>query len=147
MKKMLLLGLCLWSVLLVKGQTPVNMVFTYDYNGNRTGREICFIRGDGGLENTEAKQELLPFVSDCLGVVEVSIYPNPTNDKVYVAASGIGDGQNMKAVLSSMSGETLEERTIANTRESFDLSGKASGVYLLELYMNQEKHIWKVIKK
>ena len=140
---MLLLGLCLWSVMLVNGQTPVNMIFTYDYNGNRTGREICFIRDNGGSE----KQDALPFVSDTFDAVEVSIYPNPTSDKVIVAASGIRNGQDMKAVLLTISGEALEEKILANPTESFDLSGKAPGIYLLELYMNQEKHIWKVIKK
>ena len=147
MKRIILLCLCLWSAMLVNGQIPMNMVFSYDDNGNRTGRVIVFSRADEGEENDIKEPELLPFASDSFKTVDVSIFPNPTNDKVFVELSGIENGQILKVVLMTATGKVLDEKSIASSEEFFDLSGKSSGIYLLELTLDQEKHVWKVIKK
>lgn len=147
MKKILILGLCLWSVMLANGQQPFYISFNYDENGNRTGTEILFTRAGGVGDNTMEEQVFMSSISDSFNTVEVSVYPNPTNEKVYVATNNMENGHTMKALLMSVSGETLEERTVSGSKESFDLSGRASGIYLLELNLDQEKHIWKVIKK
>lgn len=147
MKKIVLLGLCICSVILVFGQQPVNVVFTYDNNGNRIGREILFARAGDDDNDTLMEQELLTSVSDSFDTVEVSVFPNPTNDKVFVATKGLDSDRPMRAVLISPTGKALEERTVTSSAESFDLSGKASGVYLLELTVDRERHLWKVIKK
>lgn len=147
MKRLLLIGLCLWSIMQVYGQYPVNMVFSYDDNGNRIRNKIVFtkIQDKGNIHETESS--FLTSVLDTMNSVEICIYPNPTNDKVVVATRGMENGQTLKAMLLSITGKVLEERVIADTQESFDLSEKASGVYLLELHINQEKQIWKVIKR
>lgn len=147
MKKIILLGLCLWSAVLVRGQLYMNVSFSYDDNGNRIGRDILFSKGEESDGSDLKEPELLSSVSDSFNNVDVNIYPNPTNDKVFVATKGLEQGQTMRAVLMNSTGITLEERIVTNSAESFNLTGKASGIYLLVLTMDQEKHVWKVIKK
>jgi hypothetical protein len=147
MKKTILLCFCLWSVVLVKGQQYFNTTFSYDEHGNRTGRVIQFSRGEEGTTKDLKGPEIFSSVLDSFNFVDVNIYPNPTNDKVIVVTKGMENGQAMRAVLMDSSGKTLGERMMTNSEESFDLSGKASGIYLLVLTLDQEKHIWKVIKK
>lgn len=147
MKKLLMIGLCLLSIIHVFGQNPVNVNFNYDDNGNRIFKEIVITQVIDKGNVQETKSPFLTSALDTMNTLEISIYPNPTNNKVIVATKGMESSQTLKAVLLSMTGEVLEERIIADTRESFDLSEKASGVYLIELYINQEKQIWKVIKR
>lgn len=140
-----MMGLCLWSTLWIYGQYPANIVYSYDNDGNRIGTRIYFTKS---VDNESLKDHvLLPSVVDTLNTVEVCIFPNPTSDKIVVATSGKENDQTLKAVLLSMNGEILDEKTISDFQESFDLSGNASGIYLLELYMDQKKHIWKIIKR
>lgn len=147
MKRIILLCLCLWSAMIAKGQLHFNMTFSYDDNGNRTGHVIQFSRSEEGDKNNLQEPKLLSSVLDSFNATEVSIYPNPTYDKVFVAIKGLENDQTMKVVLMSSSGKILYEKTMTNSEEPLDLSGVASGIYLLELTMVQEKHIWKVIKK
>lgn len=147
MKRLLMIGLCLLSVMQVFAQNPVNMNFNYDDNGNRTCNEIVITRILDKVNIQETESPFLTSALDSMNTVEISIYPNPTNDKVIVATRGMDSGQTLKAVLLSPTGKVLEERIVTDTGESFDLTGKASGVYLIEIYINQEKQIWKVIKR
>lgn len=117
--------------------------FSYDLDGNRTNREILF----GRLERTgEANEELLPFATDSFETIEVNLYPNPTNDKFFVELKG-DTSEKAEATLVHISGAVLEKRNLTDFRELFDLSGLAPGIYLLKLTVDNETHVWKVIKK
>ena len=143
MRRLLMISLCLFSVMTVYGQQPKKTLYSYDENGNRVGREILFTRMDGN----NPKHEWLPLAKDSFAEVEVSIYPNPAKDRVYVTMEGVRGGKTAKAILTTITGMVLEERTMSDFTESFDLSKTAPGVYLLELIMDDEKHIWKIIRK
>lgn len=124
-------------------QQTHTVAFSYDLDGNRINREILFSR----MENTgEASEELLPSALDFFETMEVNLYPNPTNDKFFVEIKG-DTSEKAEATLTHISGAVLEKRILANSLESFDLSGLASGVYLLKLTVDKETHVWKVIKK
>ena len=117
--------------------------FSYDFDGNRTNREILF----GRLERTgEANEELLPFATDSFETIEVNLYPNPTNDKFFVEFKG-DTNERLEATLTHISGAILEKRILTDNRELFDLSGLAPGIYILNLTVDNETHAWKVIKK
>lgn len=75
------------------------------------------------------------------------IYPNPTNDMFFVSTAGNNAGGTMKATLVSATGAVLEVRYLNGSEESFDLTGEASGIYLLEIGNGNEKHVWKIIKR
>lgn len=124
-------------------QQPQTVTFAYDLNGDRITREILF----GKLErNEETSEELLPTATDFFETMEVSLYPNPTNDKFFVEIKG-NTSEKAEAALTHISGAVLEKRILTNSLESFDLSEFAPGLYLLKLTVDNETHVWKVIKK
>ena len=126
-----------------RAQQTQTVTFAYDLDGNRTNREILF----GRMERTsDANEELFPSAKDSFETMEVSLYPNPTNDKVFVEIKG-DTSEKAEATLTHISGAVLEKRILTNSLESFDLSGQASGIYLLKLTVDNETHVWKVIKK
>ena len=124
-------------------QQPQTVTFAYDLNGDRITREIL----SGKLErNEETSEELLPTATDFFETMEVSLYPNPTNDKFFVEIKG-NTSEKAEAALTHISGAVLEKRILTNSLESFDLSEFAPGLYLLKLTVDNETHVWKVIKK
>ena len=124
-------------------QQTQTISFSYDLDGNRTNREILF----GRMERTgEASEELLPSATDFFETMEVSLYPNPTNDKFFVEIKG-DTNEKAEATLTHISGAVLKKRILTDTLELFDLSGLTPGLYLLKLTVDDETHVWKVIKK
>lgn len=143
-KQMMVMGWLLLFAMDTFSQLPVQTLFSYDEAGNRVEREVSFSPIGEGLAG---EQETLTSVSDSFGAMCVSIYPNPTNDKVFVATSNNDSRQTMKATLMSAAGQLLEEKSVKDAEESFDLSGRASGIYLIELSVGTEKHVWKLIRQ
>lgn len=124
-------------------QQTQTVTFAYDLDGNRTNRELLFGRME---RNGESSEEFLPTATDFFETIEVSLYPNPTNDKFFVELKG-DTSEKAEATLTHISGVVLEKRILADSRELFDLSGLAPGIYLLKLTVDNETHVWKVIKK
>lgn len=124
-------------------QQTQTVTFAYDMNGNRITREILFGKQE---RNGETSEEFLPTATDFFETMEVSLYPNPTNDKFFVELKG-DTNEKAEATLTHISGAVLEKRILTNSLESFDLSDHAVGVYLLRIEVGNETHIWKVIKK
>lgn len=147
MKRLFVLALCLHSAMLVYAQLPATMVFGYDDNGNRVRREMLFTKVEDSENNAPKEHETLTSIVDSINSIKVSIFPNPTNDIVFVSMLGGENDQTMKADLIAMNGVVLSSITIMNTAKAIDLSGRTPGVYLLQLTINQEKRVWKVIKK
>lgn len=124
-------------------QQTQTVTFAYDLNGNRITREISFGKQE---RNGEKSEEFLSSATDFFETMEVSLYPNPTNDKFFVELKG-DTNEKAEATLTHISGAVLEKRILTNSLESFDLSDHAVGVYLLRIEVGNETHIWKVIKK
>ena len=124
-------------------QQTQTVTFAYDLNGNRITREILFGKQE---RNVETSEEFLPTATDFFETMEVSLYPNPTNDKFFVELKG-DTNEKAEATLTHISGAVLEKRILKDSRELFDLSGLAPGIYLLKLTVDNEIHVWKVIKK
>jgi hypothetical protein len=71
-------------------------------------------------------------VKNSLGMVNLTIYPNPSQDKVIISA---GDTYaEINSSLTDIAGRILIERTDKDTRSfQLDLSGFASGIYFLNV--------------
>jgi len=120
--------------------------FAYDADGNRVSRTITLgsNREDGDHEaDTTAAVRYTDQIDEC----EISIYPNPTSDKVHVGMTPTEDGVTMTATLFSSLGVLITRREISPSPTEFDLSGMASGTYLLELRRGTETRTWKIIKR
>lgn len=124
-------------------QQTQTVAFSYDLDGNRITREILFGREE---RNGGMSEKFLSSATDFFETTEVSLYPNPTNDKFFVEIKD-DTSKKAEATLTHVSGAVLERRIMNNSRELFDLSGLAPGMYFLKLTVNNETHVWKVIKK
>lgn len=139
----LLIALIIGAWPVCHAQQTQTISFSYDLDGNRTNREILF----GRLERAGGvNEELLHFATDSFETIEVNLYPNPTNDRFFVEFKG-DTNEKSEATLTHISGAVLEKRILTDTRELFDLSGLAPGIYILNLTVDNETHAWKVIKK
>ena len=124
--------------------------FSYDADGNRTGRTITFQREQDNGKGTPGADDFSDATAtaeDSFDGMQVNLYPNPTSGTFSVALQNRSDGKPMQAVLTSPKGAVLEEKRFESDLEQFDLSGQAAGIYFLKLVVEGEVHIWKVIKR
>lgn len=113
-----------------------SVIFTYDNNGNRVSRSLCFRRI---VEPGHDPSTLSPAPYD--------LFPNPTSGQFSIIMKEPSQTGKLHAVLLTMTGVVIDEKDLNETQTSFDLSGQASGVYLLEIKGAEEHQSWKIIKQ
>ena len=102
--------------------------------------------GGKGGESPEKKEEWTVELHDDFLEGEVSLFPNPTDGSFTLALSG-DIAIEAKAVLLTLTGEVLSERTFNGTSMEFDLNRQPAGMYLLRLTTEKEARTWKIIKR
>jgi hypothetical protein len=131
-------------------RTLVTVRFGYDACGNRVSRTLEFSRmePEGAPDGMPSEQpdHWQAELSDRFEGVETMLSPNPT-DGGFILSMGGDIPQGAKAILCTMDGKVLEERSVNNATEGFDLGGKPAGIYLLRLSSQRETKIWKIIKR
>ena len=75
------------------------------------------------------------------------LFPNPTEGGFFLTFNGDELPKGVTALLCTVDGTVLEERTVKGTNEEFDLGKRAAGVYLLRLTTEEETRVWKIIKR
>ncbi|MBO7630255.1 MAG: T9SS type A sorting domain-containing protein [Bacteroidales bacterium] len=143
MKKILILGLCLWSVLFAKGQT-ISYEYDYDNAGNRI-RSVVVHLNDRGSRETDSEKDICPLTDMMANGLTMTLYPNPTKESVRFELSG-GDGIG-DYVLSDITGKVIEKGYCENTHLALDLSTQKEGIYILEIFIEKKLHTYKIIKQ
>ena len=115
--------------------------FNYDANGNRILRqiEIGGGRGEAATATIGAMESHEP--------IEVALYPNPTEGRFSVGIANAESGERVRATVTTVTGEVLCDKTVADQTTEFDLTSQPAGIYLLRLTVRGESQVWKVIKK
>lgn len=113
-----------------------SIVFTYDSNGNRISRSLVFKRISPTGQEAQDFQPL-----------SYELFPNPTPGFFTVQCKELEGQQPFHAKLLTATGIILEEKDVENGLSTFDLSGQASGIFLLELDTPEGHQSWKVIKR
>lgn len=130
------------------GQTST-VRFTYDENGNRIERRVFVERmeQDENLMEQVVVDTINSFFTtlDKTTRLVFSVYPNPTEEKVTVICSCELPSAGRILLFSSL-GVLLEERSLSKI-ESFDLSHRSSGIYLLKIFHGEKTHVWRVVKQ
>ena len=136
-------------VIAVSGLAQQNgiVTFGYDANGNRILRSLSFSEVNENGKNSEYESPTISNAEDFFEHMEIGIYPNPTQDKVNLTVANNPMETPLYVTLVNATGEVIENKRMTIGNELFDLSNQASGIYFLELMVDGEKHIWKVIKK
>lgn len=113
-------------------------------NGQYTG-SLVVAANDPNTNYTEIDVTLDILIgTDELNTLDaVSVYPNPTNDVVFVKA----DAQIEQVVVSNYLGQVVDIYTSLGNNGQINVSQLDNGVYFLEVTTTLAKHTIKVIKK
>lgn len=120
------------------------LTYEYDASGNRNLRRVVTL---GNLKSSEGEDA--ESIIEGYEFAEVSIYPNPTEGILNFSLPQL-EGEDMidvRVKVYSTSGSLVKDGRYTSERFDIDLSGQASGMYLLDLYVNGQKHIFTIIKK
>ena len=119
--------------------------FEYDADGNRISRFISL--GDDRDDRSSSDTTETIHYTDIIDESQINIYPNPTTESVFVNITNPEDGNTISATMLSPTGVLLDSKVIGAAAVEFDLSGKAAGIYILELRSENDTKTWKIIKR
>jgi hypothetical protein len=96
--------------------------------------------GSAAKEDIAATEELL----DNAGLTEMKVFPNPTTGVFYVELpDAVKGGQ---AIIMDMSGKLVQSKNfMPDTKLSFDLSGVAKGVYMIQIVNGAERYMARIV--
>ena len=119
--------------------------FAYDENGNRTNRQIATAKDN--KNKSDATDSLNTNIVDSLEELSISVYPNPTKNKVNISINNKSKESSIHLTVSTPTGAVLFDKPIATTFETIDLSKLSDGMYIVTLLFNNEKKTWIVTKE
>jgi hypothetical protein len=153
MKIINLLIISLFTTLQVFSQTVDYVEFDYDAAGNRTTREVIYLKSSV-VDDPQAHHEtgFQPAVDSVefkgkIGNREISIFPNPTIGSLTIAIAGEEEAGRATLALFSISGEMIVRQDIRQPSTTLDLSGQPPGTYLLQITTSAGRETWKVVKE
>ncbi|MBP1672215.1 MAG: hypothetical protein H6Q25_30 [Bacteroidetes bacterium] len=129
-----------------------NATHLFTVTTDENGEVWVCIGSDSGYESTTTlfyNQINLTFsevvgLSDYNGSQNIIVYPNPTNDWVFVKTNPILVGESY--LIANQLGESIISGHLQSEISGINLNGLPSGAYFL-IIGNQEKRTFKVIKK
>ncbi len=134
-------------------QSLSHVEFDYDAAGNRTAREVIYLKSTAADTTQQLKESSSQQVADSVefkgtfGSREISIFPNPTKGILTIAmASWENDGSATLELL-SLAGESILQQIIRQPKTTVDLSGQPAGSYILSISLAGSHRSWKVIKE
>ena len=137
---MIIRSVCIVLLLAATNTYAQNVTFNYDNAGNRTERNITLSK------SSEASEEVTT-LSDKITEKAFSIYPNPTQGFLSVEIKGYHEETPAEFRITNMSGRTILNRKATAILQTFDLSRQAPGIYLLQISINGEATVLKIVKQ
>ena len=136
----------LLTVIVCHGQNHT-VHFGYDANGNRISRSLTVAKMKQNINPTDTIKtpESIVGTEDKFGNATLSVYPNPTHERLIVSLQGLCDS-SVTACITTITGTVLILRDLSDGIQDFDLSHLSSGVYLLRLSSRNDSQTWKIIK-
>lgn len=136
MKKLVTLFCGLMASVVVFSQ---QLNYAYDDAGNRICRTISL-----GLKSANAHQNEF---TETIAKKEVKIYPNPVEGLLSVSISGFDDGIVSELSIYNIAGNLVKRVKITDKLTPLDMSSLSSGTYVLQISINGEKSVWKIVKE
>lgn len=121
---------------------------SHDHNGNviNDPYPTAFAGGGFDLDAVGALHQMNVGISGPTDNVAISIFPNPATDKINIAVKGTTQGE-LTATLTTITGTTLLQTTLAQNQAVLSVAQYAAGIYYLVLAdTNGNKWVTKVIK-
>jgi hypothetical protein len=148
MKPSLFLSILIFTTGSIFAQNRICMF--YDLSGNRTNRSInCgkstpSVPAKSAAFDSTLKQQP---VTETLGEMRISIYPNPTKGQLTVEINNIPADAMGEITLHDLSGKIIISRNDIKETTLLDLSVQPTGVYLLRIKACDKVSEWKVIRQ
>ena len=124
-----------WILLASNYCSAQHFKFSYDYTGNRTHRQYIIPR----LANPD-KDSIM------VSKFGINIFPNPVAESVNIRIAELAEGKSATVQLISLSGNVLNEKKQSAKQETFDLSGFSSGIYFINVWIDEESALYKIEK-
>jgi hypothetical protein len=143
MKTIYVILICglLFSKILI-AQTKV--CYSYDKAGNRTDHTICLKSVEATSDSvSEAKTP----ITENLGEMEITLFPNPTKGQVTVKITNMPDNIHGEITLHDLTGRLIIKQNSIQESNLLDLSAKQLGIYVLRIRDGDKVSEWKVIKE
>lgn len=141
--------------------------FSYDASGNRIKRELIDLRelpeephepGEPEVRMADSQEDPDAFASredqsrdgsyeSHLGGQVISVFPNPTFDKVRLEIGFIEEGTIGRWRLVSVEGKLIAHSDQLQEAIEIDLSNQADGRYILHLQIAEMRKEWIIIKE
>lgn len=156
MKSIIILLIAIQIVILTKGALTQEYVsFTYDVSGNRILREIVLqenkIEPDNFFDTTYLKnspENIEPEkYTTHIGEIIINIHPNPNGGMFSVEFDGWDDLRTGSLKIHNVTGNLLIEREIDQSKINIDISDQPNGTFILTIFIDGKKDVWKIIKK
>ena len=77
----------------------------------------------------------------------ISIYPNPSSDKLIIDFQSINDLKNITVSIYNIQGKLLLQQAIKQTQIEINISSFAKGVYIIKVYNDNNIMVSKFIKE
>ncbi|NCB44096.1 MAG: hypothetical protein EOM59_15980, partial [Clostridia bacterium] len=130
MKVLILIIISFLLSLPLFSQTLSHVEFYYDAAGNRTAREVIYLKTTAADTTQQLKESYGQQVADSveykssIGSRQITIFPNPTRGLLTIAMEIADDDSPVKLELFSLAGESILQRTIRQPKTTVDLSGQ-----------------------
>ena len=154
MKKIIVIILFVLTGIFAFSQTDI--AFDYDANGNRILRYIDIKNKSLEITDTTNYNEDTPkeklSINDKLGNIQIRLFPNPVkqwlNIEVSLPAGEVGGAENWEIDEYSLfnNGGKLIDKGRLSSDNRLDFKNYSPGLYLLEIKVDGEKQVWKILK-
>ncbi len=119
--------------------------YTYDNAGNRISRMIVLT--SPSIQKAQSPDMEEEPYTDFINERQIKIFPNPTKGILAVEVTGTENNTEAGLMLFSMQGELIISKTLEGIRTELNLTGQPAGTYLMQINIENEKTVWKIIKE
>lgn len=126
-----------------KAQNYPTYEYTYDDAGNRTRRIVLVLKDDTGKSISDTIMPVEDVISEELKML---LYPNPSKGRITLEIENYKD-EIGEYLLLDISGRILDKGICNSSSKILDMSGYASGIYLFQVFINDKKCVYKIIKE
>ncbi|MFN8344177.1 MAG: T9SS type A sorting domain-containing protein [Spirosomataceae bacterium] len=135
----------------VRNAGDTTLTFRFDNDGifSLTGVSgACGVGGLGGTQNVRITlKRVVAVEADTLGEFAVSVFPNPTADRLNVTLKNGKTGQITQLRLIDGKGSLLQTQTFYAAQHQWEIGYLPVGAYWLEVVQGDKKQSFKVVKE
>ena len=138
--------ICLFITLYNFTYAQTHIGYSYDNNGNRVQR-ILVVDCNGCPTNQRTTAAEKPDSTQVLATQHgLSVFPNPTQDKVNLTLSNLKDDETTSVVVTDETGKTIYSAKNLQLQNEINVSSFNNGTYFLRVSVGKDVMVYKVMK-